>query len=39
MELVRQAIAMDSRSRAELTAAMKELIALDNPNSVQQMKQ
>ena len=39
MELVRQAIAMDTRSRAELTAAMKKLTALDNPNSVQQMKQ
>ncbi len=30
---------MDTRSRAELTAAMKKLTALDNPNSVQQMKQ
>ena len=39
MELVRQAIQMDGRSRSELTHAMKELIALDNPNSVQQMKQ
>ena len=39
MDLVRQAIAMDTRSRAELTAAMKKLTALDNPNSVQQMKQ
>lgn len=39
MELVRQAIAMDTRSRAELTSAMKQLTALDNPNSVQQMKQ
>lgn len=39
MELVHQAIAMDTRSRAELTAAMKKLTALDNPNSVQQMKQ
>jgi len=38
MELVRQAIAMDARSRSELTAAMKELTDLDNPNSVQQMK-
>ena len=38
MELVHQAIAMDTRSRAELTAAMKKLTALDNPNSVQQMK-
>ena len=39
MKLVRQAIAMDARSRTELTAAMKSLTALDNPNSVQQMKQ
>ena len=39
MELVRQAIQMDGRSRSELTQAMKELTSLDNPNSVQQMKQ
>lgn len=39
MELVRQAIQMDGRSRSELTLAMKELTSLDNPNSVQQMKQ
>ena len=39
MELVRQAIQMDRRSRSELTQAMKELTSLDNPNSVQQMKQ
>ena len=39
MELVRQAIQMDGRSRSELTQAMKELTALENPNSVQQMKQ
>ena len=38
-ELVRQAIEMDARSRAELTTAMKALTALENPNSVQQMKQ
>ena len=38
-ELVRQAIEMEARSRAELTAAMKTLTALENPNSVQQMKQ
>ena len=30
---------MDARSRAELTTAMKALTALENPNSVQQMKQ
>ena len=39
MELVRQAIQMDGRSRSELTQAMKELTSLDNPNSVQQMRQ
>ena len=39
MELVRQAIAMDVRSRERLTAAMRELTELENPNSVQQMKQ
>lgn len=39
MELVQQAIAMDTRSREELTAAMKDITALENPNSVQQMKQ
>lgn len=39
MELVRQAIQMDGRSRSELTQAMKKLTSLDNPNSVQQMKQ
>lgn len=39
MKLVRQAIQMDGRSRSELTQAVKELTSLDNPNSVQQMKQ
>ena len=39
MELVRQAIQMDGRSRSELTQAMKKLTELENPNSVQQMKQ
>ena len=39
MELVRQAIAMDERSRGELAAVMQELTGLENPNSVQQMKQ
>ena len=39
MELVRQAIEMDARSRSDLTASMKRLTALDNPNSVQQIKQ
>ena len=39
MELVRQAIAIDARSRERLTAAMQKLTELENPNSVQQMKQ
>jgi len=39
MDMVRQAIAMDGRSKSELSAAMKELTGLENPNSVQQMKQ
>ena len=39
MTLVRQAIDMDGRSRLQLTTAMKKLTELDNPNSVQQMKQ
>ncbi len=39
MELVNQAITMDHRSREELTKAMKEFTALENPNSVQQMKE
>lgn len=39
MNLVQQAIAMDTRSREELTTAMRDITALENPNSVQQMKQ
>lgn len=39
IDLVKEAIEMDTRSRKELTAAMKEITDLDNPNSVQQMKQ
>ncbi len=39
MELVRQAIGMDARSKSELTAQMRRLTSLANPNSVQQMKQ
>ena len=38
MDMVRQAIAMDGRSKSELSAAMKKLTELENPNSVQQMK-
>ena len=39
MELVRATIDMDTRSRQELTTAMKRMTSLENPNSVQQMKQ
>ena len=39
MDLVHQAIEMDTRSRQELLAGMKRLTELENPNSVQQMKQ
>ena len=39
MTLVRNAIKADTRSRTKLTRLMKELTELDNPNSVQQMKQ
>ena len=38
MELVDNAIAVDARSREELTERMKRLTGLNNPNSVQQMK-
>ena len=38
MPLVKQAIAIDALSRGRLTAAMKELTNLENPNSVSQMK-
>lgn len=38
MQLVRNAIAVDGRSRDDLTAQMQALTALDNPNSVAQMK-
>lgn len=38
MELVRQAIAIDERSRNELISAMREFTQLENPNSVQHMK-
>ena len=39
MEVVRQAIAIDERSRNELISAMREFTQLENPNSVQQMKE
>ena len=39
MELVHQAIEMDTCSREKLTKTMKNLTTLENPNSVQQMKQ
>lgn len=39
MTMVRKAIAIDSQSRERLMALMREMTELDNPNSVQQMKQ
>ena len=39
MVLVEQAIAIDERSREELSAKMRQLTALENPNSIQQMKE
>ena len=39
MALVEQAIAIDERSREELSAKMRQLTALENPNSVHQMKE
>lgn len=39
MTLVQSAIDMDGQARAELTEKMQQLTRLDNPNSVQQMKQ
>jgi DNA polymerase len=38
MEFVNRAIEIDERSRSELLGKMKSLTALDNPNSVQQLK-
>ena len=39
MAVVENAIAFDERSKALLSAKMQSLTSLDNPNSVQQMKQ
>ena len=39
MALVEQAITIDERSREELSAKMRQLTALENPNSVQQVKE
>lgn len=39
MEVVTNAISIDEDSRTKLTEDMKRLTGLDNPNSVQQMKQ
>lgn len=39
MTLVKEAIAMDTRSRSELMHRMQTLTELNNPNSVMQMKQ
>ena len=38
MDFVKQAIALDEKSRKALTTAIQALTELDNPNSVQQMK-
>jgi DNA polymerase len=38
-EFVRNAIAFDERSKADLTAAMQRLTGLENPNSVAQLKE
>jgi len=38
MPFVKRAIEFDVRSRARLSAAMRDITELDNPNSVQQMK-
>ena len=38
MAVVEQAISIDERSREELSAKMQRLTSLENPNSVQQMK-
>ena len=39
MDVVRNAIRIDEVTRENLTAEMQDLTALDNPNSVQQMKE
>ena len=39
MTVVENAISFDERSKKELTAAMQDITNLDNPNSVQQMKE
>ena len=38
-EMVAQAIALDAQSRKELSAEMRKITSMDNPNSVSQMKQ
>lgn len=38
MDVVEQAIVIDERSKEELSAKMQRLTSLENPNSVQQMK-
>ena len=39
MPFVEQAVRLDAMSKEKLTALMKEITELDNPNSVQQMKE
>lgn len=38
MEMVRNALAFDEKSKADLLSAMQSITLLDNPNSVQQLK-
>ena len=39
MDFVKQALAIDEKSRSRLMSDMQELTELDNPNSVVQMKE
>ena len=39
LQMAQQAIEIDARSRAELTASLRELTGLSNPNSVLQLKE
>ncbi len=39
MPFVEQAVRLDAMSKEKLTALMKEITEMDNPNSVQQMRE
>lgn len=39
MDVVANAISIDERSKSQLSQDMQKLTSLENPNSVQQMKQ